>query len=140
MTDTFYRWHRTDLPEFSAEHAWSGLWGQTFSTDGSQSECPVCDGSREGCFGEPCAECDGEGWQDCMEGYSCCDSAQELRDYMVRHLLSGADDNPGEGDVIVFTGIRTGTGFDGEPLVVPDGELVRRITWQELITEATPEG
>ena len=128
MNDTFYRWHRAELPEFSPEHAWSGLWGVTFSPDGSRSECPTCDGSRTDAFGESCHDCDGEGWQDCQEGYSCCDTAQELAEDFRRHL--GGD--PGDGKVVVFSGTRVGTGFDGEPLVVPDMANVQRMTWREL--------
>src|SRR4030066_338827 len=57
------------------EDGWFGLWGGTFSPGGSRSECPACDGSRTDAFGESCHDCDGEGWQDCQEGYSCCDTA-----------------------------------------------------------------
>jgi hypothetical protein len=32
-----------------------------------------------------------------------------------------------ERDTVAFTGNRIGTGIDGEPLVMPDGQVVERI-------------
>jgi hypothetical protein len=113
MSEIFYRWQRTDLPEFSADHAYSGIWGyRTYSADGSQAECLSCDGTGEWC-GETCPDCSGEGWEDQDYGYSCCWSAQDLVAYFRQHLLSGADDTPGEGEVIVLAGEQTGNGCDG---------------------------
>lgn len=146
--ETFYRWHRTDAPAFSADNAWSGLWGSEFSEDGSRTKCPTCDGTGDGwrdcpaCHGNPddcercanagtideCEGCEGEGWQDCVRGYSCCWTAQNLADYMTAHAGDLADD---WGKVIVFEGEQVDTGFDGEPTAVPE-TIVKEMTWTEF--------
>lgn len=128
MSDTFFRVHTTALP-FSAENAWSGLWGADFSEDGSQSRCCHCDGSGEA-FGEECKNCNGEGWEDCLQGYSCCDSAEELLEYFQKHGHTN-DDTP----VVIFEGEYVGNGFDGEPLAVPT-KVVRWTTFGELENES----
>lgn len=38
-------------------------------------------------------------------------------------------------DVLGFTGQQVGTGNDGEPLVVPDGNIVQRFTWDQFQRE-----
>jgi hypothetical protein len=114
MADTYYRLHRADAPAFTADNAWSGLWGSTFSPDGSRTECGECDGAGVDDHGQPCeAGCD-NGWWDCYAGYSCCDTAEELLDYFTQH--NPADDND---PVVIFEGEQVGTGFDAEPLVIP---------------------
>lgn len=130
MTQTFFRFHRTDAPEFSAANAWSGLWGSEFSEDGSATRCHNCDNGQTFVFGEKCDLCEGTGWEDCAEGYSCCDTAEELIAYFAAHL--GSD--PGDGAVIVFEGHQVGTGFDGEPLAVP-ARVVETLTWAEFIAK-----
>jgi hypothetical protein len=56
---TYYRLHRDDAPEFSPENAWSGVWGSTFSADGSRCQCELCDGAGEDEFGQQCTNgCD----------------------------------------------------------------------------------
>lgn len=125
MTQTFYRLHATEH-EFSAAGAYSALWGSVWSEDGTQTECTSCyEGDRDGC-----RVCDGTGWQDAQEGYSCCDTAEELIEYMTEHGIAGDDDK-----VIVFEGVRTGTGFDGEPLAVPT-RIIEETTWSQFQTRA----
>lgn len=127
MTQTFYRIHWADSPEFNAANAWSVLWGATRSEDGTQTECTSCyEGDRD-----DCRICDGTGWEDALEGYSCCDTATELIEYFTtaaRDSLIGDDDK-----VIVFEGTRTGVGFDGEPLAVPT-RIIEETTWSEFRT------
>jgi hypothetical protein len=129
MTATFYRLHANpDAPEFSANNAWSGLWGTRWSADGAQNECTACsdlDGSRA-----ECRECGGTGWQDAQYGYSCCWTADDLIAYMNSHGVAAEDDA-----VVIFEGQQVGTGFDGEPLAVPTGR-VEWTTWGELIAVA----
>jgi hypothetical protein len=129
MTETFYRLHRADTPEFSTGNAWSGPWGETFSADGSRYECRTCDGTGE-VFGEQCTDCDGEGWIDCDPGYSCCHTADDLLDYFGQHCPAAADD-----PIVVFEGQQIGTGFDGEPLAIPTGSI-HWITIAQLRREA----
>lgn len=135
---TFYRLHSNpDAPAFSADHAYSGLWGGTFNADGSQSICRDCDGECHSLLDpdEDCDTCDATGWENAQYGYSACDSATELRDYVQEHI--GAD--PGDGPIVViFDGMRVGTGFDAEPLAVPTGDT-RWITWAELLQLADTE-
>lgn len=127
MTETFYRIHWADSPEFSAANAWSALWGSTRSDDGTQTECTSChEGDRE-----DCSVCDGTGWEDCLQGYSCCDTAEELIAYMNEHAIMGDDDR-----VIMFEGTRTGSGFDGEPLAIPT-RVIEETTWSEFLTRNT---
>lgn len=127
--ETFYRWHRTDAPTFTADNAWSGLWGATFSADGSQTQCRACDGTST-YAGMPCEACGGEGWEDCVPGYSCCQSAEDLITYMNAH--AGELDTD-EGRVIVFEGVQVDTGFDGEPTAVPE-KIIKELTWSEFKT------
>lgn len=118
MVDIFYRLHREEAPAFCAENAYSAAWGQAFSADGRRYECPVCDGS-----GESCWNCNGEGWFECEYGYSCCTEAAELLEYFDRHCPPD-DSDP----VVVFEGVRVGSGLDGEPLAVPE----RIIEWTTI--------
>jgi hypothetical protein len=122
MEDAYYRVHGAAAPEFSADHAWSALWGSVYSADGSQTQCGECDGAGQLPYG-PCESCSGEGWHDAARGYSGCYTAEDLLAYMAQHG-SPADTD----EVIVFEGQRMGEGFDGEPLVVPT-RIVRRLTW-----------
>lgn len=123
---TFFRVHWADAPAFSAENAWSALWGSTRSEDGTQTECHSCwEGNRD-----ECKVCEGTGWEDALEGYSCFDTAEELVEYFThpaRDGLLGDDDR-----VIVFEGIRSGTGFDGEPLAVPT-RVIEELTWNAFL-------
>lgn len=119
----FYRYHWGDCPEFSAENAWSALWGLTRSEDGSRTECPSCDG-------QGCEDCGGEGWVDALRGYSACESAEELLAYFAKR---GAPDDAG--NVFVFEGVRVGNGFDGEALVVPT-TIVRRMSWDAFVNRS----
>ena len=151
---TFYRWHRTDAPAFTATNAWSGLWGSEFSEDGTRTLCPTCDGSGEGwrdcptCRGDMdrmpgcdecegagvinrCEDCHGDGWRDCVRGYSCCASAAELIAYMREHAGEPRDD---WGTVLAFEGEQTGTGYDGEPTVVPS-RVIAEMAWSEFVKE-----
>jgi hypothetical protein len=119
---TFYRLHSNpDAPCFCAEHAYSGLWGRTWSEDGSQTQC-WCDGQDA-----DCRDCDGSGWEDAQYGYSACWSATDLVTYMKKHGIVENDDK-----VIIFDGRQVGTGFDGEPLAVPS-RTIEILTWSELL-------
>jgi hypothetical protein len=125
---TFFRMHRSDAPEFTADNAYSAAWGETF-TSVSQYECRSCDGTGE-FLGDPCTDCDGEGVIDADRGYSCCESADELLAYFGQHCPAD-DADP----VVEFDGVRVGTGLDGEPLAVP-AEVVRWTTIGQLRAEA----
>lgn len=127
MNEIWYRVHWSDCPEFSADNAWSGLWGPARSDDGSQSECTGCGGSGELFIGEPCPECDGTGWMDCEPGYSCVDDPADLINY-----FAGRGEPTGE-TVIVFTGRQASTCIDGYPTVIPD-EIVETLTWDQFTT------
>lgn len=127
--ETFFRFHAEGIPTFRAEHAYSGLWGGEWLADGSASQCRECDGIGTA-YGETCRSCNGEGWDPAQEGYSCCDTAQDLIAYFAQHL--GSD--PGPGMVIEFEGQRVGNGFDGEPLAIPTS-IIRTMTWKELTGE-----
>ncbi|SEN87220.1 hypothetical protein [Nonomuraea pusilla] len=126
MTETYFRVHWADTPDFNADNAWSGLWGSKWSTDGRQTRCHDCAGTGN-YFGEQCKTCDGDGWEDALYGYSCCDSAEDLAAYFAE---AGEPGDEG-GRVIVFEGRRVGTGFDGEPLAVPTS-IVEEMTWSEF--------
>lgn len=149
--ETFYRWHQADAPAFTAQNAWSGLWGSEFSEDGSRTKCPTCEGTGEGsrecprCHGDydrmesckrcegagglnECEHCEGEGWHDCAPGYSCCWTAEDLIAYMTTHAGEPHDDC---GVVIVFEGEQADTGFDGEPTAVPT-KIIKEMTWTEF--------
>jgi hypothetical protein len=123
--ETFYRIHWSDTPEFNADNAWSGLWGAERSEDGSQTKCRTCDGRGED-EGAPCDDCDGEGWEDCVRGYSCCWDAEGLLAYFNRPGME-----PSGEQVIVFEGRQTGNGFDGEPCAVPS-KVIETVTWEEF--------
>lgn len=126
-TETFYRVHWTGSPTFGADNAWSALWGSARSEDGSRTECCECDGTGAS-YGEPCATCDGEGWEDCQYGYSCCWSPADL----IAYFGSPSRGEPLASDaVVVFEGQQVGTGCDGEPLAVPTG-TVRWTTYGDL--------
>jgi len=127
--DTYYRLHYgSGGLEFSAENAWSGLWGAEYVADGSKSVCPECDATGVS-YGETCSSCDGEGYDECQQGYSCCWSAEELLAYYAAHGGAG-DADP----VVEFEGARCGNGFDGEPLVIPTA-VVRWTTIGHLRAE-----
>lgn len=117
-TETWFRYHRPDAPEFSAENAYSAGWGETF-TSPSTYECGNCDGTGEW-FGEHCSGCGGEGEIEADPGYSCCRSAEDLVAYFSRHYPLDSDDR-----IVEFEGIQVGHGGDGEPLVVP----IRVVRW-----------
>lgn len=145
---SFYRFHNTEAPAFTADNAWSGLMGSEFNADGSQTKCPVCDGTGQddtdpvcsSCGGDgcdtcdhtgmnaDCADCDGEGWQDCVRGFSSCRTAEDL----VRYFSERAQPRDHEGVVYVFEGYQAGTGFDGEPCVVPE-RVIKEMTWSEFV-------
>ncbi|GAA0719758.1 hypothetical protein Drose_06055 [Dactylosporangium roseum] len=120
MVETFYRLHNnTAAPAFSAEHAYSGLWGSEWSEDGTQTRCHECDGGALlGSIIDNCRTCDNTGWEDAQYGYSCCWSGADLIAYMDEHGIVADDDQ-----VVVFEGQRVGTGGDGEPLAVPTGQV-----------------
>jgi len=120
----FYRLHWADCPPFSADNAWSALWGGTRSKDGSQTQCGACDGAGD-YYGEPCTNCD-DGWVDCVPGYSCCDTPQELIDYFTERGEPTADDT-----VVVFEGRQVDTGPDGEPTALPH-RAIETLTWAEF--------
>ncbi len=126
MAERFYRVHWADCPPFSVGNAWSALWGSTWSEDGTQTECRSCWESAR----EECRICGGTGWEDALEGYSCCDSPEELVEYFAAPVRDGvvADDDR----VVVFDGVRSGAGFDGEPLAVPV-QVVEEASWAEFV-------
>ncbi|MFJ3839490.1 hypothetical protein ACIPY6_28840 [Streptomyces sp. NPDC090054] len=127
----FYRLHWSDCPPFSAENAWSASWGSTRSADGSQTECLTCDGTGE-LDGEPCSDRDcEEGWTDCVAGYSCCASADELIAYLGGRGEPGADDT-----VVVFEGRQVDTGFDGEPTAVPE-RVIETLIWPDFVARSS---
>ncbi|WP_028478715.1 hypothetical protein [Nocardia sp. CNY236] len=77
-----------------------------------------------------CSLCGGTGWQDCVRGYSCLTDPEQLIEYMADRTLIGEND----GQVIVFEGIQTDTGFDDEPTVVPT-KILQRLSWQEFLAD-----
>lgn len=153
MKEAFYRLHRDDIP-FTPDRAWSGRWGAEFNEDGSRTMCFTCDGTGIGvrdcptctsnyadpedrwacptCGGDGvvdgCGDCDGEGWEDCVRGFSCEHSPEALLRYFQRRGMDGA---PGA-RVIVFEGRQTGVGFDGEPCAVPE-KILEEMTWGEFV-------
>lgn len=156
MEEVYFRWHRSDIP-FTSKRAWSGLWGSEFNSDGSRAMCLACDGTGEGvrecphcrvadwdklfndcsrCGGsrfiDGCEDCDGEGWRDCVRGFSCERNPEDLIRYFTSSVRSGVTD--GDGKVIVFTGEETGIGFDGEPCVVPE-TVIETLTWDEFLAK-----
>lgn len=127
MAETFYRFHWADCPELTAANAWSALWGADRSADGSQTRCQTCGGDGDGGTGDDgrCDDCGGEGWHDALPGYSACSTPAELAAYFATR------GEPADGRVVVFTGRRAGTGFDGEPLAIPE-RVLRTMTWAEF--------
>lgn len=153
-TEVFYRFHQNAAPCFCADHAWSAPWGSAFTPDGSQYECPSCDGTGDNhidpacrhcdgtgedtttCYhcdgtGEDtdCRDCDGTGLMDANPGYSCCWSPEDLQTYFEVHACGAPGDHHGE--VIVFEGEHVGQGDDGEPLAIPT-RVVDRLPWSEF--------
>ncbi|MFE2850539.1 hypothetical protein ACFXJO_05325 [Streptomyces lavendulae] len=126
----FYRLRWSDCPPFGPDNAWSALWGGTRSDDGSRTECLTCDGTGQ-LDGRPCPDrdCD-EGWIDCVAGYSCCASAEELIAYFNSRGEPAADDT-----VVVFEGRQMGTGFDGEPTAVPE-RIVETLAWADFVSRS----
>lgn len=125
MSDLWYRVHWSDCPEFSADNAWSCLWGPERSDDGSQCECTGCGGDGD-LFGEECPGCEGTGWMDCEPGYSAAADPADLIEYFaIRHI------EPTGETVIVFTGRQASTCVDGYPTVVPD-QVVETMTWEQF--------
>ncbi|MFZ3491759.1 hypothetical protein ACODT5_00710 [Streptomyces sp. 5.8] len=122
MDRVFYRVQWADCPTFNANNAWSAPWGATRSDDGSRTECRTCDGTGRS-DNEECPDCE-DGWDDCVRGYSCCDTPAELLGY-----FSGPRPAPEPTDtVIVFEGRQVGAGFDGEPTAIP-GRVMETLTW-----------
>ena len=152
----FYRVHWKHNPPFSPENAQSEAWNLEY--EGDTKNCPAC--KAEGRV--PCAKCGGDGcvWigpradqrpttcpackgrrtAACGEcggkgaisdrvrrGYSAFTSADELVQYMDSMLAADASD-----PVVVFSGQQIGEGHDGEPLVLPDMQVVRWTTYGKL--------
>src|SRR5690554_2661981 len=69
-TEVFYRFHQNAAPCFCADHAWSAPWGSAFTPDGSQYECPSCDGTGDNHIDPACRHCDGTG-EDTTTCYHC---------------------------------------------------------------------
>ena len=139
--ETFYRFHWADCPPFSADNAWSALWGRERSADGSKTRCEVCDGT--GVDNDPsdlsdddpgfaCRQCDGTGWEDAVRGYSCTRSAEALIAYFADPARD--DPAPDTGTVIIFEGRGSGTGFDGEPVAVPE-RTMKSMPWTEFVKD-----
>lgn len=123
---TFYRVHWDDCPPLTPDNAWSALWGADRSPDGSQTECRTCDttGTLDG---ETCTDCNGQGWEDCVPGYSSAATPEQLIAYFTR---SGMEPTATD-TVIIFDGQQVDTGFDGEPTTVPD-TIIETLTWAEF--------
>ena len=69
--EVFYRFHQNaTAPCFCADHAWSAPWGSAFTPDGSQYECPSCDGTGDNHIDPACRHCDGTG-EDTTTCYHC---------------------------------------------------------------------
>ena len=141
----FYRVHWANRPAFSAENAWSLPWGCEMQEpcttcaglkqdwmDTGEILCPHCEGQGECdcCGGGECLRCKGAGVIECLHcegtglepasrGYSCCESAEALRDYFEQRLIP----ENCEAEVICFTGELQDYGLDGEALVVPETVL-----------------
>lgn len=129
MSQTFYRVHWADCPPLAPDNAWSALWGSTRSEDGSRTECPQCDGTGE--FGrESCSNCNGEGWLDCVPGYSATKSAADLVEY-----FDGPDGLEGDEPVVIFEGRQASYGIEGEPTVIPE-RILETLTWADFVARA----
>lgn len=110
MSEVFYRFHWADSPEFSAANAWSVLWGAERNEDGSKTRCRDC-----GVFAyedDDCRTCDGTGWEDASEGYSACNTANELIAYFAQ----------------------IGNGFEGEALVIPT-RVIETMPWSTFVAK-----
>lgn len=127
MSQTFYRLHWEDCPPLTPDNAWSALWGHTRSQDGSRTECGACDGTGES-FGRKCEDCNGEGWHDCVPGYSACHTAEDLIDYFSQPGMDPIGDEP----VVIFEGRQVGNGFEGEPTVMPE-RILETLNWNTFI-------
>lgn len=146
-TTTFYRVHVAGRNAvgplaFHADNAFSALWGAEFvAGDPSKAVCQPCQGTGEcgfcagdgcsQCSGGTCRTCGGDGAEELARGYSCCWSAEDLIEYFAEHG-SPADSD----DVVAFEGRRVDTGFDGEPLAIPTGD-VRWMTWAEFTAQVS---
>lgn len=97
----YLRVHHADCPEFSPENAKSVGWG---------AWALVEDGEVEP-----------------LEGYSCCETPEELVDYFENR--AGCED---DARVVAFSGWLAGYGCDGEPLVVPDMRHVYWMTYRDV--------
>lgn len=127
----YYRVHTPGTPAFSAENAWSSVWGAKFLTpNGSRIGCRECATTDRFCWGcqenrddcgHSCPQCDDTGEQDADRGYSCLTTPAAL----VERFAGWDDAEP----VAVFDGEETGEGIEGEPLVVPD---MATVTWTTL--------
>ena len=126
----FYRFHWDDCPAFSADNAWSALWGSERNETGDAVVCHGCGGTGEQLFGEKCEVCDGTGWEDCLPGYSCYDAPEDLIEYFRYPARGEPTDDAGR--VVVFEGRWVGTGFDGEDLAIPE-RVVEEMTWSEFV-------
>lgn len=108
----FWRVHWLDCPQFSAENATSAPWGTAASAD----ECSWCDENGE-IYDEATDEyvaCPYHGAQARTDGYSCCESPEQLVSYF-GHRAGCPDDMP----VVVFAGRIVDHGPDLESLVIP---------------------
>ena len=158
----FYRVHPSDAPALTADNAWSAPWGTRRSSDGSQYECIVCDGTGEGthdctaCGGggytsefydTPCDTCRGDGiidtcgncdsgWIDCVRGYSCCYNPEQLIRYFTDPGRTGCAEITDQ--VIVFEGQQEDWGIDGEPTAVPQG-ISETLSWEEFVARHQQE-
>lgn len=151
--NVFYRVHSSEVLPFAAENAYSSLTGIPRNEDGTKSECQWCNGSGEDwndcptCKGEypaledcercegagqisECSRCDGTGWEDCLRGYSCCESAEDLIRYYDEPGREGKI--PADEQVVVFEGWQAGIGFDDEPTAVPE-HVIETLPWAEFV-------
>ncbi|MGW5353377.1 hypothetical protein ACWERV_23060 [Streptomyces sp. NPDC004031] len=161
MSTVLYRVHWEDCPPMSPEHAWSAPWGTIRSDDGSRYQCVVCDGTGEGfrdcprcvcgvveaadgdvvtcplCKGnvvlDGCENCEGDGWWDCIRGYSCTASPEGLLDYFECSARSGL---AGGETVVVFEGEVVDSGIDGEPTAVPV-RIIETLSWADFVARTT---
>ncbi len=125
MAKIYWRVHWSHSKPFSVENAKSVSWAVTDTID-EDVECWSCDG--EGYVeDEECIDCNGTGirLKEGQEGYSCFDNPQQLIRYFNRGLPEPDSNQP----VVAFTGTEVGYGEDGEPLVVPDGDIEEWTDW-----------
>jgi len=136
MSETYYRLHWADCPEFNSDNAWSKPWGSRANpADPTQHECSCCPGDDP-----ECRWCEGTGWMEARRGYSCLESAEELMAYMrgwAKDLVADPSvARPGD-QVIVFRGQLVGRGDTDEYLVVPT-EIVAQHGWAEFVASSAP--